>query len=212
MSSAHRDKEIAPFLKSLRHMLDHESDRILRWTPDGDAFEIHDLAALTDVVLPKYFKHAKYASFQRQLNYFHFRKRTKSRAVVCTFSNPSFRRDEPELSVRITRKRSMSESRSAALPGSRTRGRSESSVSASSSSSPSTPSTPAAPAPESESESDTHASLDWIDALFPSLDALSRLGAEPPTVTAAMDHPPPPPPPAVRHHHHHRAPTHFLSF
>lgn len=83
-------KEVAPFLKSLRRMLDVESPRILRWTPDGHAFEIHDMGAMTSYILPKYFKHCKYASFQRQLNYFHFRKWTKSRAVVCTFSNQFF--------------------------------------------------------------------------------------------------------------------------
>ncbi|RLN48585.1 hypothetical protein BBJ29_008661 [Phytophthora kernoviae] len=76
-------KEVAPFLRSLRRMLDAENPRILRWTPDGKAFEIHDMVAMTSYVLPKYFKHRKYASFQRQLNYFHFRKWTKSRAVVC---------------------------------------------------------------------------------------------------------------------------------
>ncbi|CEG36025.1 hsf-type dna-binding [Plasmopara halstedii] len=100
-------KEVAPFLKSLRRMLDIESPRILRWTPDGNAFEIHDMAAMTSDILPKYFKHCKYASFQRQLNYFHFRKWTKSRAVVCTFSNKFFQRDQPALTWRITRKRAL---------------------------------------------------------------------------------------------------------
>ncbi|KAG7387601.1 hypothetical protein PHYBOEH_008218 [Phytophthora boehmeriae] len=103
-------KEVAPFLRSLRLMLDTESPRILRWTPDGKAFEIHDMAAMTSYVLPKYFKHRKYASFQRQLNYFHFRKWTKSRAVVCTFSNTFFQRDQPALTWRITRKRALSTS------------------------------------------------------------------------------------------------------
>ncbi|GMF40458.1 unnamed protein product [Phytophthora fragariaefolia] len=101
-------KEVAPFLRSLRQMLDTESPRILCWTPDGSAFEIHDMAAMTSYVLPKYFKHSKYASFQRQLNYFHFRKWTKSRAVVCTFSNQFFQRDQPALTWRITRKRALS--------------------------------------------------------------------------------------------------------
>ncbi|KAL4162603.1 hypothetical protein PRNP1_003139 [Phytophthora ramorum] len=101
-------KEVAPFLRSLRRMLDTESPRILCWTPDGKAFEIHDMAAMTGYVLPKYFKHRKYASFQRQLNYFHFRKWTKSRAVVCTFSNQFFQRDQPALTWRITRKRALS--------------------------------------------------------------------------------------------------------
>ncbi|GAB9474519.1 Hsf-type dna-binding protein [Globisporangium polare] len=101
------DKDVAPFLKSLRKMLDHESDAILRWTPNGRAFEIHDMEQMMDYVLPKYFKHRKYTSFQRQLNYFNFRKWTKSKAVVCTFSNDFFLRDQPELAWRISRKKSL---------------------------------------------------------------------------------------------------------
>jgi hypothetical protein len=65
------------------------------------------MARMMDYVLPKYFKHRKYTSFQRQLNYFNFKKWTKSKAAVCTFSNDWFLRDEPDLSWRITRKKSM---------------------------------------------------------------------------------------------------------
>ncbi|POM72797.1 HSF-type DNA-binding protein [Phytophthora palmivora] len=101
-------REVAPFLKSLRRMLQDESDAVLRWTPDGRAFEIHDMHEMMAHVLPKYFKHCKYTSFQRQLNYFSFRKWTKSKAVVCTFSNDFFLRDQPELAWRITRKKSLS--------------------------------------------------------------------------------------------------------
>ncbi|CAH0485374.1 unnamed protein product [Peronospora farinosa] len=101
-------KEVAPFLRSLRRMLDTESPYIVRWTPDGKAFEIYDIIAISDYVLPKYFKHCKNASFQRQLNYFNFRKWTKSRAVVCTFSNQFFQRDQPALMWRIRRKHSLS--------------------------------------------------------------------------------------------------------
>ncbi|ETO63637.1 hypothetical protein F442_18505 [Phytophthora nicotianae P10297] len=102
-----KPKEVAPFLKSLRQMLDSENPAILRWMPDGKAFEIHDMDAMMRLVLPKYFKHGKYTSFQRQLNYFSFRKWTKSKAVVCTFSNPFFQRDQPALTWRITRKKSL---------------------------------------------------------------------------------------------------------
>ncbi|GAB9471503.1 Hsf-type dna-binding protein [Globisporangium polare] len=105
-SSSSSSKEVAPFLKSLRRMLDVESDAILRWTPNGRAFEIHDMEEMMHVVLPKYFKHSKYTSFQRQLNYFNFKKWTKSKAVVCTFSNDFFLRDQPELAWRIARKKS----------------------------------------------------------------------------------------------------------
>lgn len=100
-------REVAPFLKSLRRMLLDESEAVLRWTPNGRAFEIHDMQEMTARVLPKYFKHCKYTSFQRQLNYFSFRKWTKSKAIVCTFSNDFFLRDQPELAWRITRKKSL---------------------------------------------------------------------------------------------------------
>ncbi|KAL3657840.1 hypothetical protein V7S43_017218 [Phytophthora oleae] len=107
-SNANAPREVAPFLKSLRRMLQDESDAVLRWTPDGRAFEIHDMHEMMAHVLPKYFKHCKYTSFQRQLNYFNFRKWTKSKAIVCTFSNDFFLRDQPELVWRITRKKSLS--------------------------------------------------------------------------------------------------------
>ncbi|OWZ16808.1 HSF-type DNA-binding protein [Phytophthora megakarya] len=107
MSGNTKPKEVAPFLTSLRQILDAENPAILRWTPDGKAFEIHDMEAMMQLVLPKYFKHSKYTSFQRQLNYFNFRKWTKSKAVVCTFSNVFFQRDQPALTWRITRKKSL---------------------------------------------------------------------------------------------------------
>lgn len=106
-SAKDKGKEVAPFLKQLRKMLDEELPEIMRWTADGRAFEIVDMEQMMRHVLPKYFKHSKYTSFQRQLNYFNFRKWTKSKATVCTFSNDYFVRDQPELSCRITRKKSL---------------------------------------------------------------------------------------------------------
>jgi hypothetical protein len=97
----------APFLRNLRRMLDAESASVLSWTPNGGAIEIHDVVYLAKHVLPKYFKHANYSSFQRQLNYFRFRKWTRLQTDGCTFSNPYFVRDAPELACYIVRKRSM---------------------------------------------------------------------------------------------------------
>ena len=102
------DSRVAPFLRSLRIILQIESEEVMRWTTDGLAFEILDMKLMTEHILPKYFKHSKYASFQRQLNYFNFRKWTKSKATRCTFSNEFFVRDHPELAWRITRKKSIS--------------------------------------------------------------------------------------------------------
>ncbi|KAG6618968.1 HSF-type DNA-binding protein [Phytophthora cinnamomi] len=106
-AAAAKPREVAPFLRSLRRMLETESDDILRWTSNGRAFEILDMDRMMEEVLPKYFKHRKYTSFQRQLNYFSFKKWTKSKAVVCTFSNDCFLRDRPDLAWRITRKKSV---------------------------------------------------------------------------------------------------------
>ncbi|KAF0719512.1 Aste57867_983 [Aphanomyces stellatus] len=83
---------VAPFIHTLGQML--ESEAALQWTADGRSFQILDMAAFTHDVLPQYFNHNKYASFQRQLNYFGFRKRTKRYSRICTFTNPDFTRDE----------------------------------------------------------------------------------------------------------------------
>ncbi|KAF0706799.1 hypothetical protein AaE_013939 [Aphanomyces astaci] len=98
----------APFLVTLRIMLDSENPDVLRWTSDSAAFQVLDMARFTHSVLPKYFKHGKYSSFQRQLNYFHFKKWTKRQSKVCTFSNAHFCRHDPALATFITRKRSTS--------------------------------------------------------------------------------------------------------
>ncbi|RHY23775.1 hypothetical protein DYB32_009067 [Aphanomyces invadans] len=110
-SPASRAGEIAPFLRNLRNMLERESPEVLRWNKDGTAFEIHNMDEMMNSVLPKYFKHKKYTSFQRQLNYFNFKKWTKSRANVCTFSNELFTRHDPFRSAFITRKKSISGSK-----------------------------------------------------------------------------------------------------
>lgn len=103
-----KPRDIAPFLKNLRKMLDMECPTILCWTKDGKAFEIRDMDKMMEFVLPKYFKHRKYTSFQRQLNYFNFKKWTKSKAVICTFSNEFFLRDDMNAALRISRKKSAS--------------------------------------------------------------------------------------------------------
>lgn len=84
---------IAPFLLHLHQMLRREGQKIIRWTEDGIAFQILDKDALTNQVLPKYFKNKNFASFQRQLNYFGFRKWSKARAEFPTYSRDHFTRD-----------------------------------------------------------------------------------------------------------------------
>lgn len=99
---------LPPFILTLYTML-VESVEYIRWNSSGTAFEIPDVERLSTDVLPKYFKHENYSSFQRQLNYFGFRKSKKTTSTVCTFSNPHFTRQHPGLCMLIKRKKSKKE-------------------------------------------------------------------------------------------------------
>lgn len=85
---------VAPFLLHLHQMLRRENPKIIRWTDDGVAFQILDKQAMTEQILPRYFKNKNFASFQRQLNYFGFRKWSKARAQHSTYSREHFTRDD----------------------------------------------------------------------------------------------------------------------
>ncbi|ETW01799.1 hypothetical protein H310_06377 [Aphanomyces invadans] len=94
---------VAPFLLHLHQMLRRESPQIIRWTPNGKAFEILDKTTMTEKILPKYFRNKNFASFQRQLNYFGFRKWSKSRAMHSTYSRDHFTRDNFDELVYVKR-------------------------------------------------------------------------------------------------------------
>ena len=60
----------APFLRSLWSMLEDEGNaQTISWSFDGASFEIFSPELLAEEVLPQYFRHNNFASFQRQLNY-----------------------------------------------------------------------------------------------------------------------------------------------
>ncbi|EGZ26517.1 hypothetical protein PHYSODRAFT_473852 [Phytophthora sojae] len=87
---------VPKFLRSLYDILHYEDQSILTWSKDGTYFQIFDTKRLEIAVLPKYFKHGKFASFQRQLNNFGFRKWTKTQSSVCTFSHHHLVRCHPQ--------------------------------------------------------------------------------------------------------------------
>lgn len=95
---------VASFIRSLYDILNAEDPQILRWVHQGQAFAVFNQEALAETILPKYFRHNKYASFQRQLNYFGFKKWSKSRAKICTYSRQYFSRNHPEQLQLIKRK------------------------------------------------------------------------------------------------------------
>lgn len=67
----------------------------LQWLPDGDAFIISDLQRLESETLPTYFRHRRFQSLVRQLNFYNFRKINKERNFW-VYKHPLFHRDRPE--------------------------------------------------------------------------------------------------------------------
>ena len=79
---------------------------------DGTSILVKDVAEFSKRILPQYFKHSNFASFVRQLNFYGF---TKAReedikiidsndAKYCQFMHENFRRENPELLVKIVRR------------------------------------------------------------------------------------------------------------
>lgn len=80
------DHPIPEFLHQLTKMLsDTENSNIISWI--DKRIVVHDPPGLTRKVFHKYFRHSNYASFQRQLNYFGFRKVTgkKGKMHPCSY-------------------------------------------------------------------------------------------------------------------------------
>lgn len=99
----HMPDRTAPFLMKLHTMLQKEDTSILCWNKAGDAFHVLNHQRFVDEVLRKYFKHSKYASFQRQLNYFGFRKLARNCYNESTYSQVHFLRDNIKAMVHIKR-------------------------------------------------------------------------------------------------------------
>jgi len=83
---------VAEFLFQLTKMLTDDNRVVIEWT--SGKIIVHDPQKLADTVLHKYFRHSKYASFQRQLNYFGFRKIAgKGKMSPCSYVNDAATQD-----------------------------------------------------------------------------------------------------------------------
>jgi hypothetical protein len=91
------------FVSVLRRMINDGHGGILSWSADGQQFQIKDIHQLAVHVLPQYFSHSKFSSFQRQLNYFHFIRCDSFQQMVYTHSE--FHRDKPELDIHIRKRK-----------------------------------------------------------------------------------------------------------
>ena len=47
---------------------------IATWSPLGDTFVVKNVKIFASTILPQYFKHSNFSSFNRQLNLYGFRK------------------------------------------------------------------------------------------------------------------------------------------
>jgi hypothetical protein len=112
-SSSTPHHPIAEFLYQLTKMLTDNNKEIIEWT--GGKIKVHYPGRLEGEVLHKYFRHSKFASFQRQLNYFGFRKIAgKGKMSPCSYVNDAATADIRSL-LMIKRKTNGSAARKAAM-------------------------------------------------------------------------------------------------
>ncbi|KAI8332167.1 hypothetical protein EDC96DRAFT_526698 [Choanephora cucurbitarum] len=108
-------KNVPAFLNKLFSMVnDPESDDLICWSEDGASFFVNCQEEFARKVLPRFFKHNKFSSFVRQLNMYGFHKvphlqqgvlETDSDSERWEFSNPHFKRNQPDLLLLVTRKK-----------------------------------------------------------------------------------------------------------
>eukprot|EP00542_Grammatophora_oceanica_P022765 CAMPEP_0194027156 /NCGR_PEP_ID=MMETSP0009_2-20130614/1358_1 /TAXON_ID=210454 /ORGANISM="Grammatophora oceanica, Strain CCMP 410" /LENGTH=647 /DNA_ID=CAMNT_0038666117 /DNA_START=112 /DNA_END=2055 /DNA_ORIENTATION=- len=111
---------IAEFLYQLTKMLTDDNNEIIEWV--NGRIKVHHPERLEGEVLHKYFRHSKFASFQRQLNYFGFRKIAgKGKMSPCAYVNEAATSDIRSL-LTIKRKTNGSAARKAALAQQRSLG------------------------------------------------------------------------------------------
>jgi len=92
----------SPFPSKLRTLLATEDTDIVSWLPRGDAFKIRNTEVFEKDVLPKYFRHTKLTSFQRQLNLYGIR-RVKSGPNQGAYRHDWFHRDHPDWCMKMKR-------------------------------------------------------------------------------------------------------------
>lgn len=104
------DNPIVPlFLLKTFSILDCADPDVVSWSDEGDSFIVKNIDRFSEEVIPAHFKHNKFSSFVRQLNFYGFRKvkgkLTVVGATTCSweFRHPCFLKGHPEFLSEIKR-------------------------------------------------------------------------------------------------------------
>ncbi|CAD8053119.1 unnamed protein product [Paramecium primaurelia] len=90
MHRKNKQRTVIKFIEVTYEMLNqNEFHDIIRWDEEGLKIQILDRELLQELVLSKYFKHAKYSSFLRQLNMYGFTS-SKDQYGTLTYYHPCF--------------------------------------------------------------------------------------------------------------------------
>ncbi|KAL8278580.1 hypothetical protein RQP46_009072 [Phenoliferia psychrophenolica] len=110
-------RSVPAFLNKLYSMVnDPDTNHLIRWSDDGDSFYVVSADRFGHDLLPKFFKHSNFGSFQRQLNMYGFHKvphlhqgvlqsDSDESNELLEFSNNNFAREQPDLLCLIKRQK-----------------------------------------------------------------------------------------------------------
>jgi len=118
--------EVPIFLRKTYHMIDTCDPSISSWSEDGETFIVKQPEIFEKQIIPQFFKHSKFSSFVRQLNFYGFRKikftdtikidaqLEKETRNFWRFKHENFVKGKPELLGEIKRSNSQGSEKKAA--------------------------------------------------------------------------------------------------
>mmetsp|Transcript_30093 Transcript_30093/g.39620 ORF Transcript_30093/g.39620 Transcript_30093/m.39620 type:complete len:465 (+) Transcript_30093:54-1448(+) len=99
------------FIRKTYEMISACDINVACWTDDGKSFFVKNPDRMATDIIPQYFKHNKFSSFVRQLNFYGFRKVKSAQTVLIgnipsewwEFHHPKFQRGNPGMLCQIKR-------------------------------------------------------------------------------------------------------------